>query len=539
VTAAYITGGISVQGVVTSTGTGLLDLRNAAGDNALLGYTTFGSFAENVLPGTYDIYYRNNAAGPGLPVNQSAKLRSGVVVPAAGAGFDVEIPATAVSGTFTVNGTAPSFGANNLHLRNANGDDAVLGTVAMSGTYATVVVPGTYDLYYSNASALTGVPVNQSAKLQSGIVVGSSPVTLNIDVPATTISGTFTINGSSVPPANPGVLLLQNTTDLSAFVLASSVGTYSTRAIPGTYDLYYRVYSAETGVFLYQPTKLQSGIVVGASALTLNVDVPTATVSGTVTVNGAQVPAAGGNGRLTLRNATATRPFATTAAGTYSAPVVPGTYDLYYTAVTVGTGVPSNTSVKLRSGVVIGSSAQTLNIDIPATAVTGTIKVNGAQVDQAMGTGDLRLRNAAGDDALLGSTGIVGAYSQLVVAGTYDLYYAMVAGGTGVPANKSATLRSGVVVGSTPLALDIDVSAPMVSGTLGQNGVQYVTSTGAYAYLILQNAGGDKATIGGTFSGTYSCRVIPGTYTLTYAMIMRSPGIPANTLGALGCYTVP
>jgi hypothetical protein len=273
------------------------------------------------------------------------------------------------------------------------------------------------------------------------------------------------------------------------------------------------------------------------------------TVSGTITVNGAQVPSTSGMGRLILQNATTSwpltattsDPFSSTPKGAYSTTAIPGTYDLYYKVITVGPGVPSNAFVKLQSGVVISGSAQTLNIDIPATTLTGTITVNGAQVAKAMGTGGLHLRTVAGDDALVGTTDITGAYSQLVVAGSYDLYYAYISGNgaSGVPVNTSAKLRSGIVVGGTPLALDIDVSAPMVSGTLSQNGVPNTGGGSATANLILQSASGDKATLGSTYTPTYARYVIPGTYELFYSVYQAAFGSPLNKLGDLGCYGVP
>jgi hypothetical protein len=191
--------------------------------------------------------------------------------------------------------------------------------------------------------------------------------------------------------------------------------------------------------------------------------------------------------------------------------------------------------------VVIGTtSPQTLDVDIPATTVTGTITVNGAQVDSSMGTGALHLRNAAGDDALLGSTGVAGKYAQLVVPGTYDLAYAVINTGPGVPPNQSAKLRSGIVVGSTPLALDIDVAAPKVSGAITVNGTQGSGNPNAVANLVLQNASGDKALLGNTFGATYGRYVIPGTYELMYENQTAGGISPAdNMMGDLGCYGVP
>jgi hypothetical protein len=546
---SFVTAQISVQGLTSSTGSGTLDLRTAAGDRALLGTTMFFSSSASVLPGTYDVYYRLTNAGPGLPANTSAKIMSGVVVAPAPSQttLDILVPATPVTVALTLTGiTTSNVAGDSIHLRTAAGDDAPLGRAS-----PTPVVPGTYDVYYVPAPATIG-PVNSSAKLQSGFVVGASPVTLNVNVPGATVSGAFTLNGSKTPPAGSptaayGLSLRSAAGDRAG--LASQLGAYSATVIPGTYDLYFNTSAGATGLVSSPSTLLQTGIVVGSGPLTLNVDVPATTVSGTITVNGAQVASPAGIGMLTLQNATTTWTFAATTtmphsstpAGAYATALVAGTYDLYYGVVTAGTGVPSNASVKLRSGVVIGTtSPQTLDVDIPATTVTGTITVNGAQVDSSMGTGALHLRNAAGDDALLGSTGVAGTYAQLVVPGTYDLAYAVINTGPGVPPNQSAKLRSGIVVGSTPLALDIDVAAPKVSGAITVNGMQSSGNPNAVANLVLQNASGDKALLGNTFGATYGRYVIPGTYELMYENQTAGGISPAdNMMGDLGCYGVP
>ena len=95
-------------------------------------------------------------------------------------------------------------------------------------------------------------------------------------------------------------------------------------------------------------------------------------------------------------------------------------------------------------------------------------------------------------------------------------------------------------MGATPLTLDIDVAAPMVSGTLSQNGLQYPGGGSVTANLILQSASGDKATLGSTYSPTYARYVIAGTYELySYSVNLSAFGILLNKLGDLGCYRVP
>ena len=298
------------------------------------------------------------------------------------------------------------------------------------------------------------------------------PLALDIDVPATAVSGRVTVNGAA-PPTGSGYALVYMRSTAGDRALLATVGPgssdYAGVKVPGTYDIYYEWTrsTATTGVPSNLNALLRSGVVVGSTAVALNVDIPATVVSGTIAVNGAQVPQASGTANLSLRNAAGDNvALGTTAAGSYSRLVVPGTYDLYYAVATAGTGVPSNAAVKVQSGIAVGSGPQALNIDVPTTAVSGTITVNGAQVPQASGIGSLNLRNATGDDAVLGTTAVAGAYSQRVVPGTYDLYYVFVTGPihSSLPFNKAAKLRSGIVVGSTPLVLDIDVPSTKVLG---------------------------------------------------------------------------
>jgi hypothetical protein len=542
--ATSISGTVTVRGAAVPEvgGTGNLTLRNVAGDSALLAPTR-GAYAQVVLPGTYDLYYELASPGPSVPGNKLTKLRGGIVVGGTPQTIDFDVAATMVSGTITLNGVsaAGKDGRANLRLRNASGDDILLGTTAATGSYSALVIPGTYDLYFIVDSSGTGVPPNTLAKLQAGIVVGSTPLVLNIDVPAATVSGTFTLNGATVPPVNGwgGALQLRNAAGDSAIV-ATKTGTFTSLLIPGTYDLYYSVLGLSTAIPSNVLAKLQTGVVIGTGAQTLNADVPATVVSGSLTIGGAAVPQTTGVAAMSLRNAAGDQAqLATTSTGTYSQLVVPGIYDLYFGISGAGAGLPGNQSVKLRSAIVVPTSALTLDIDVPVTPVSGTITVNGAQVPQTRGTGNLSLRTAAGDVVGLGTTATVGAYSRLVVPGTYDLFYSAGSDVTGVPANTLAKLRTGIVVGPSALALDIDIAATQVSGTFSQNGVPLPGSTGGSAYVYLQGAGGDGATLGSTAISTYSRYVIPGAYELIYAVNQSASGTPSNRRADLRCFAVP
>ena len=81
----------------------------------------------------------------------------------------------------------------------------------------------------------------------------------------------------------------------------------------------------------------------------LDIDIPSATVSGTITINGTSA-GTGDHGTLMLRNASGDfAPFASTAGGAYTARLIPGMYDLYYShAGKIGDTTPMNTLIKLR-----------------------------------------------------------------------------------------------------------------------------------------------------------------------------------------------
>jgi hypothetical protein len=542
----------NVSGTITLNGGSLtgfngyvsVTLGNAGGDIVSLGVSR--SYSLGVIPGTYDVYYTwRDPAGTTLVTNSPIKIRSGVVIGASPVTLDVDVPATTVSGTFTVKGatiTTWQNGDATLWLRSAAGEDVELSTT-MTGTFSALVHPGTYDLYYRQYQQGPAVPSNTSTKIKSGIVVGSSPVTLTFDVPATAVSGAITFNGQKITGADKGsyVFTLRNAAGDSAELTSDfTKATYSGLVIPGTYDLYYSyagVGIAAPAVPRNQSGKVQSAIVVGAAPLALDINVPITTVSGTATINGSAVTAPIGD-TLSFRNAAGDQvPFSDSGNGSLTTLAIPDTYDLVYTSHSRA-GQPDNTAAKIRSGIVVGASPVTLGVDIPTATVSGMVTVNGAMIsDTKQGYGFLTLSGDGGDSVRLAAT--TGSYSKVVIAGTYNLSYAKSADGSAVPTNQSARLKQGIVVGSAPVPLDIDVPAIAISGNVTLNGGS-VSGNGA-ASLFLYGANGDIALIGGVSatSHAYSALVVPGSYHLYYLMYTSDPAIPNNMRGDLGCFDVP
>jgi hypothetical protein len=96
--------------------------------------------------------------------------------------------------------------------------------------------------------------------------------------------------------------------------------------------------------------RLRSGIVVGATGTTtLDIDLPTVTVSGSFKIAGAAVADPQDYGQLELRDDFGdTVELGKTSDLTYSVKVVPGSYDLYYSIQRGGTIAPVNSSTRLR-----------------------------------------------------------------------------------------------------------------------------------------------------------------------------------------------
>jgi len=555
--AATVSGAVTVNGgrvsdADPSTGWISLVRSSAAGvavdQGALASVSPAGSaYAALVVPGVYDVVYTASSAGTG-PVNSKAVLRSGVVIGTAPMTLNVDVPATTVTLSASVNGkpmtAAAPFRQGGLALVNAAGDNALLtGNAAAKGAYAALVVPGVYDLVYAGDELGAGMPINGAAVLQSGIVVGTAGVSLQVDVPATKVAISVTVNGAAVSLPTAAIIDLSLRTpagDVAQLVPASSTSnTLSALVVPGTYDLYYAIGSAADSNS--HASRIRSGIVVGTSPLSMGVDVAETPVTCTATLDGMAIPGAAVGLRL---QGPAGELFPLTT-DTQSTLVIPGTYDLVYQGSgAFGSGLPMNASTPLRTGIVIDTAPVALAVDLPAVNLMGAVTLNGAALDrQAMGQGFLTLVSAAAGSSIIGT--LSPSYSTIVLAGTYDLYYRMFEEGVDVPENTMALVKKGVVVGPppSPMTLDIDVHAVALPTATTLNGSPITDPSGnARGVLQLYGATGDVASF-----ATVSARpdtlppalVIPGTYDLYYRVYDDGPAIPINSHGYLGCVTVP
>src|SRR4029077_12604024 len=127
------------------------------------------------------------------------------------------------------------------------------------------------------------------------------------------------------------------------------------RVAPGSYDVFYAATGPTTTAPVNRLARLYGGVVVGpGDATTLHVDAPTPTVTGVVAINGAAL-AADDTVSLSLRNAAGdTAPIGVSPGGSFSARVVPGTFDVFYAAsnVAAGSATPINQLAWITGGIV-------------------------------------------------------------------------------------------------------------------------------------------------------------------------------------------
>jgi hypothetical protein len=173
VTSSLMTGAVTINGVPAAAGnSGIVTLRSTDGDRVVIANTASATYSARVVPGTYDVYY-TRTAGPNnttteAPANHAAKLRSGLVVaPGRTTVFDVDIPSATVSGTIKINGVlAGADDHGTLMLQSAAGGFAPFASTS-GGAYMARLVPGTYDLFFSNAGrGGETTPMNTLRKLR-------------------------------------------------------------------------------------------------------------------------------------------------------------------------------------------------------------------------------------------------------------------------------------------------------------------------------------------------------------------------------------
>lgn len=440
----------------------------------------------HIVPGSYDIYYGVIDDGPHWPSNTNALLLSNVSMSSSGS-LAVNVSTVNISLDVTLNGmgiTAANTGDDDegqLILQNT----ATLERSELEGVwhdtqdqpltpYDLQIIPDTYDIYYGVVDDGPNWPSNTNVLLRSAVALTSSGV-LTVDIPSVHVSLDVTLNQAAITSANSGdndegqLVLVDPTTgersELGGVWDDNSdqpLTPYDLRIVPGTYDIYYAVVDDGPHWPSNTNAKVRSAVSLQASG-SLSVDIPTASITLDVTLDGATISAANSGddneGQLVLVDPTSGE--RSELGGVwddnnnlpltpYDLKIVPGSYDIYYAVVDDGPDWPANTNALLRQGVGLTTSGA-LTVDVPVATLALDVTLDGAQLSSNncgdQNEGQLVLVDPnSGERSELGgvwddnSDSVLTPYQLSIIPGRYDIYYAIVDEGPDWPANTNARL---------------------------------------------------------------------------------------------------
>jgi hypothetical protein len=303
-----------------------------------------------------------------------------------------------------------------------------------------------YEVEYEHAEG-GAVPVNPRARL--GAVDVFADGVFDVDIPMVALQGSFTLDQQTPPESiyDDGIVRLVDEQTGATIELANiNEGGYAVNVVPGFYDIFF---AAETvGELVPQNVAAYLGGVEVAADMSYDVDVPTATLQGSLTIGGQAPPeSAYQNGRIYLRNLETGDAvlLGDTRDGGYQAVVTPGEYGVFFSAESASAVVPENSNGIIAIATIGGD--QTLDIDVPVVSLAGSFMLDGTDPPtEPANSARVHLRTqAAGDSVALGETHELD-YDARVIPGVYDVVYDVQSNQTGeVPANPEAVLSCVIV----------------------------------------------------------------------------------------------
>ena len=322
--------------------------------------TGASSYSGALLKGTYNIVfagdYFDQCPTQPIPCNRGTIITQ-LSVQTSGA-LAVDIPEATISGSVTLNGAAMPTSSNGrgtmiFSRRNDISSQSASPSLATSGTasYIAAVIKGKYDILFAgdifNECPTDPIPCNRGPVVSNLDISQSGG--LAIDVPAVTISGAITVNGS--PMANDSqargslYFILDNLRFNLPYLPATGAAHYAISLIKATYDIGWNSAYSEVCSSAAIPCTdgpLKTAFSVGTSGA-LDFDLPVETISGTITLN-SQAARASNNGRGSLFVQRADSDgadsqaigdidqFSADGAITYRAPLLKGNYVIYHGA---------------------------------------------------------------------------------------------------------------------------------------------------------------------------------------------------------------
>ncbi|HVG93858.1 MAG TPA: hypothetical protein VND21_05390, partial [Planctomycetota bacterium] len=205
-----------------------------------------------------------------------------------------------------------------------------------------------------------------------------------------------------------------------------------------------------------------------------------------------------------------------TTAGTFSRPIVAGTYDVVYAATAPGAAAPLNPDIVVRAATDLTADL-TFDPDAPTVAVTPVFLWNGGAFPaNPADFGEFHLVPVLGGASVLIGRSDVAPVPVNVVPGLYDVEWRYVMGPT-VPHNERAVILPGVPLFGN-FVLPINVLSVNCVATLFLDGAPFPGAPGEQGRMLLRKPGlPDRVDLGTTNAGPALVQpVVAGVYDVVY-----------------------
>jgi hypothetical protein len=270
-----------------------------------------------------------------------------------------------------------------------------------------------------------------------------------------------------------------------------------------------------------------------------DIEVPSVSIRGSFTLAGAPFPVSATESALIQardQQTGALTPLGETVDQTYSARLIPETYDLMYSRIAGSEIVPANKLTAFRRDVSLVASGA-LDIDVLVVSISGQYTINGDPAPMSpLESGHIFILDPETQaETLIGKTSDQ-IYRVLLIPGDYDLKYDRIAGADIAPANSSARFLTGIPFTENSTH-DLDVPSVQISGNFLVNGAPAPASVTENARIRLRH-GEDVVHLGETRVGQFQVRVIPGTYDIAFEGMTAGDIMPANGDGVLGAIEI-
>jgi hypothetical protein len=267
------------------------------------------SWTANVYPGTYAVTVDGGSGYSNLP-QEAFVANAALAVSADVTGQALAVQTVTVGGTVTLNGTAPaqtqycmSYPSSTqayVHLTDSQKGYAFDFAIPCSSTtlaWTGTVYPGNYKITVAGQQSYSNLP-DSAFVAKDALAVTANTANVALDVKTANVAGTLTLNGqaptsdpacTSSPTSTKAVVRFADAKHGYSFDLevpcSSSTFAWSGQIFPGTYTV--SVAGSQYSNLPDAPFTANAGLAVSSDVMGQKLDVKTATVGGTLALNGA------------------------------------------------------------------------------------------------------------------------------------------------------------------------------------------------------------------------------------------------------------